>query len=536
MNHLTAKQKVTIMIAIMTAMFFSAINQTIIGVAMPRIISRLGGMDYYTWVITIYLLTMAVATILVGKLSDIYGRKPFLLAGIGIFMVGAFLSGFSSTIFQLIIFRGITGIGGGIIMSTAFTAVGDLYLPRERAKWTGAMSGIFGVSSVLGPMMGGYIVDHLDWHWVFWIFLPLGFVAFVLIAKLFPKVAKREGESIDYFGSLFLTVTIVSLLLAFSLAGEGVGKYGWSSWQIIGLFALTILALIAFIITESKVKTPVLPLSLFKNDIVTISNIAGFLLGAGMMGIMIYTPFFIQGVKGISPSGSGYIMMPMSITMVFATTFSGGFMTKTGKYKGLAIIGLAIGAVGIFLMSYITINTSVALIILYLCIVGIGLGLSMPVFSLTVQNAVSLRQLGVASASSQLFRSLGNTVGIGIFGAVMSSVMVKKMTSAFSGQTDGGLSNLPPEEAGKIGQLMNPEILLDTPRLEQVKASIPADIQPIAEQLVGTVKGVFSEALTTTFFVAACIMVAGAIVAVFLRAIPLVSANDSSNAKIENKK
>lgn len=229
-------------------------------------------------------------------------------------------------------------------------------------------------------------------------------------------------------------------------------------------------------------------------------------------------------------------MMPMSITMVFATTFSGGFMTKTGKYKGLAIIGLAIGAVGIFLMSYITINTSVALIILYLCIVGIGLGLSMPVFSLTVQNAVSLRQLGVASASSQLFRSLGNTVGIGIFGAVMSSVMVKKMTSAFSGQTDGGLSNLPPEEAGKIGQLMNPEILLDTPRLEQVKASIPADIQPIAEQLVGTVKGVFSEALTTTFFVAACIMVAGAIVAVFLRAIPLVSANDSSNAKIENKK
>lgn len=536
MNHLTAKQKVTIMIAIMTAMFFSAINQTIIGVAMPRIISRLGGMDYYTWVITIYLLTMAVATILVGKLSDIYGRKPFLLAGIGIFMVGAFLSGFSSTIFQLIIFRGITGIGGGVIMSTAFTAVGDLYLPRERAKWTGAMSGIFGVSSVLGPLMGGYIVDHLDWHWVFWIFLPLGVVAFVLIAKLFPKVPRREGESIDYFGSLFLTVTIVSLLLAFSLAGEGVSKYAWSSWQIIGLFALTIIALIAFIITESKVKTPVLPLSLFKNDIVTMSNIAGFLLGAGMMGIMIYTPFFIQGVKGISPSGSGYIMMPMSITMVFATTFAGGFMTKTGKYKGLAIIGLAIGAIGIFLMSFITINTPVALLITYLCIVGIGLGLSMPVFSLTVQNAVSLRQLGVASASSQLFRSLGNTVGIGIFGAIMSSVMTKKMTSEFSGQGDGALSTLAPEEAEKIGQLMNPEILLDVPRLEKLKASLPADIQPIAEQLVGTVKGIFSEAITTTFFVAACIMVAGVIVAVFLRAIPLVSANDPSPAKQQTEK
>ncbi|MGG0643015.1 MDR family MFS transporter [Sporosarcina gallistercoris] len=536
MNHLTAKQKVTIMIAIMTAMFFSAINQTIIGVAMPRIISRLGGMDYYTWVITIYLLTMAVATILVGKLSDIYGRKPFLLAGIAIFMVGAFLSGFSSTIFQLIVFRGITGIGGGIIMSTAFTAVGDLYLPRERAKWTGAMSGIFGISSVLGPLMGGYIVDHLDWHWVFWIFLPLGLVAFVLIAKLFPKVAPREGESIDYLGSLFLTVTIVSLLMAFSLAGEGVGKYAWGSWQIMGLFCLTILSLIVFIITESKVKTPVLPLTLFKNDIVTMSNIAGFLLGAGMMGVMIYTPFFIQGVKGISPSGSGYIMMPMSIAMVFATTFAGSYMTKTGKYKGLAVLGLAIGAIGIFLMSFITIHTSVALLITYLCIVGIGLGLSMPVFSLTVQNAVDLRQLGVASASSQLFRSLGNTVGIGIFGAVMNSIMSKKMMSQFSGDSEGMLSSLPTEEAGKIGQLMNPEILLDTPRLKELKASLPVDIQPIAEQLIGTVKGIFSEAITTTFFVAACIMVAGAIVAVFLRAIPLVSANDAFPDTHKNEK
>ncbi|WJY28359.1 MDR family MFS transporter [Sporosarcina trichiuri] len=526
MNHLTDKQKVTIMLAIMAAMFFSAINQTIIGVAMPRIIARLGGMDYYTWVITIYLLTMAVATILVGKLSDIYGRKPFLLAGIGFFMVGAFLSGLSNDIFQLIVYRGITGLGGGMIMSTAFTAVGDLYLPRERAKWTGAMSGIFGISSVLGPLMGGYIVDHLDWHWVFWVFLPLGLIAFVLIAKLFPKVPRREGESIDYLGSFFLTVTIVSLLMAFSLAGEGPGKFAWYSWQIIGLFGLTVIALIAFMITESKVKTPVLPLSLFKNDIVTMSNIAGFLLGAGMMGIMIYTPFFIQGVKGISPSGSGYIMMPMSIAMVFATTFAGSFMTKTGKYKGLAITGLLIGAAGIFAMSSVSIDTPIALMIAYLCVVGIGLGLSMPVFSLTVQNAVSLSQLGVASASSQLFRSLGNTVGIGVFGAVMSSVLAKKMTARFSGQ-ESGMGNLPSEQSGKLGQLMDPQLLLDAPKLKELQASLPADLQPVASQLVSTIKGVFSDALTTTFFVAACIMVAGAVIAIFLRAIPLVSAQDA---------
>ncbi|AXI00586.1 MFS transporter [Sporosarcina sp. PTS2304] len=527
MNHLNDKQKVTIMIAIMTAMFFSAINQTIIGVAMPRIIATLGGLDYYTWVITIYLLTMAVATILVGKLSDIYGRKPFLLGGIGIFVIGAFLSGLSTDIFQLIIYRGITGIGAGMIMSTAFTAVGDLYLPRERAKWTGLMSGIFGISSVLGPLMGGYIVDHLDWHWVFWVFLPLGVIAFAMIFKLFPKVPRREGESIDYFGSFFLTVTIVALLLAFSLAGEGAGKFAWSSWEIIGLFGLTVVSLVAFIITETKVKTPVLPLSLFKNDIVTISNLAGFLLGMGMMGVMIYAPFFIQGAKGISPSGSGFIMMPMSIVMVFATTFAGGYMTKVGKYKGLAIAGLSITAIGIFLLSTISISTPIYLMIIYLCIIGIGLGASMPVFSLTVQNAVSLRQLGVASASSQLFRSLGNTMGIGILGAVMSSQMATKMKALFTGNEMGAISQLPPEQAKQLTALADPELLLDQPALDNIQAGLPVELQSAAADMIAAVKDVFSDALTTTFFVGACIMVVAVIVAFFLRAIPLVSAMDT---------
>src|SRR5699024_6099504 len=213
-----------------------------------------------------HLLTMAVASVLVGKLSDIFGRKPFILAGIGLFTTGALLSGFSINIFYLITFRGITGLGAGIIMSTSFTAVGDLYLPRERARWTGLMSGIFGVASVLGPLMGGYIVDHLNWQWVFWFFLPLGIVAFVMIASLFPKVPRRKGETIDWFGSAFLTVTVVALLLAFSLAGSGPGEYAWTSWQILGLFGLTLFSLAAFIITETKVNSPVLPLPLFKND------------------------------------------------------------------------------------------------------------------------------------------------------------------------------------------------------------------------------------------------------------------------------
>ncbi len=526
MTHLTDKKKITIMIAIMVGVFFSAINQTIIGVAMPRIIATLGGLDYYTWVITIYLLTMAVASVLVGKLSDIYGRKPFILTGIGLFTVGALFSGFAANIFQLIIFRGITGFGAGIIMSTSFTAIGDLYLPRERARWTGLLSGMFGIASVLGPLVGGYIVDHLNWQWVFWVFLPLGVVAFIMIAALFPKVPRREGESIDYLGSTFLTFTIVALLLAFSLAGSGPGEYAWTSWQILGLFSATILGLIAFIITQTKVKSPVLPLSLFRNDIVTLSNIALFLLSAGMLGVMIYAPFFIQGVKGISPSGSGYMMMPMSVVMVFATAFAGQYMTKTGKYKGMAIIGLSTATIGIFLLSLISVNTPVYLMIIFLMIIGIGLGVSMPVFSLTVQNAVPLRELGVASASSQLFRNLGNTIGIGVLGSVMSSRMATRMADMFAGNQGAEQSQLSPEQAEQIGGLMNPEVLLDQPKLEQIQQQMPADLLPFANQMIDMVRDVFSDALTTTFFAGAIIMFLGMSVAFFIRAIPLVSEKD----------
>lgn len=529
MDNLTDRKKVIIMIAIMVAVFFSAINQTIIGVAMPRIIATLGGLDYYTWVITIYLLTMAVASVLVGKLSDIYGRKPFILAGIGLFTVGALLSGFATDIFQLIVFRGITGFGAGIIMSTSFTAVGDLYLPRERARWTGLMSGIFGIASVLGPLMGGYIVDHLNWQWVFWVFLPLGIVAFIMIAMLFPKVPRREGESIDYLGSAFLTITIVALLLAFSLAGSGPGEYAWTSWQIIGLFGLTIIGLIAFIITETKVKTPVLPLELFKNDIVTFSNIALFLLSAGMMGVMIYAPFFIQGVKEISPSGSGYMMMPMSVVMVIATAFTGNYMTKTGKYKGVAITGMSTAAVGIFCMYLISAGTPVYLMLIFLSIIGVGLGLSMPVFSLTVQNAVPLRELGVASASSQLFRNLGNTIGVGILGSVMSSRMATRMTDVFAGEQGADQSQIPPEQAEQFGELMNPEVLLDHPKLAEIKANMSEDVLPFANEMIESIRDVFSDALTTTFLAGAIIMLVGVIAAMFVRAIPLVSAKDKND-------
>ncbi|NGP56863.1 MFS transporter [Paenibacillus thiaminolyticus] len=527
MEHLSEKRKLTIMIAIMAAMFFSAINQTIIGVAMPRIIAKLGGMDYYTWAITIYLLTSTVATVLVGKLSDIYGRKPFILTGIALFMLGAFLCGFSADIFQLIAFRGIQGMGAGIIMSTAFTAVGDLYAPRERAKWMGIMSGVFGLSSVLGPPLGGYLVDHLDWRWVFWMFLPLGIIAFFMIISLFPKVERKVGESIDYWGSVFLTTTIVPLLLAFSWAGDGAGKYAWGSWQIIGLFSATLVSLIIFILVEMKVKSPVLPLSLFRNGIVTVSNLAGFVLNAGMMGAIIYVPFFVQGVKGISPTYSGYVTMPMSVVMILCTAFIGQFISKTGKYKKMAIGGLLIMTFGMVLLHFMTPDTAIYITIIYMCIVGLGLGISMPVFSLTIQNAVEPQQLGVATASSQLFRSLGGTIGIAVMGTVMNSHMTSKMTElgAASGAA-GGQMQIDPKYAESLKEVMNPQTLLDQPKLESIISQLPPELQMMVDNLVHMVREALSYGVTSTFLTGAIVTAVAVILTFFLKEIPLRSAKD----------
>ncbi|MCP1309920.1 MDR family MFS transporter [Paenibacillus tyrfis] len=525
MEHLSYKRKITIMIAIIAAMFFSAINQTIVGTALPRIIAKLGGMDYYTWVITIYLLTSTIATVLVGKLSDIYGRKPFILTGIVLFMIGAFMAGTSVDIFQLITYRGIQGVGAGIIMATAFTAVGDLFAPRERGKWSGIMMSVFGFASVVGPALGGYIVDHLEWHWVFWIFLPLGIVAFIMILTMFPKVERKPSESIDYFGSLFLTLTIVPMLLAFSWAGT---KYAWGSSQIVGLFACTLAALVIFIWVESRVKSPVLPLSLFKNGIVTISNVIGFIMNAGMMGALMYTPFFVQGVMGISPTYSGYVTMPMSIGMVVTSAISGQLITKTGKYKRIAIIGIIIMVIGMMIMHYM--NT-ISVTVLSMIVFGFGLGLGMPVFSLTVQNAVSPKDLGVATASSQLFRNLGGTIGIAVMGTIMSTGMTNKLQELLASGRGVDLSKLDPKVAEKLAAFHNPQMLLDQPKLAQIQAALPPELQTVFGRMIDSLREALSYSLANVFLAGAALLVVALVLTFFLKEIPLRTGSGGQGPK-----
>lgn len=519
MEHLSSKRKLSIMIAIMAAMLFAAINQTITSTAMPRIISILDGMDYYTWTINIYLLTSTIATVLVGKLSDMFGRKPFLLAGILLFMIGAFLTGTSDNVYQFIIYRGIQGFGAGIIQSTAFTAVGDLFPPRERGKWMGLMMAVFGFSSVLGPSLGGFLIDNLDWHWLFWIFLPLGIVAFIMILTLFPKAKRGESTSIDYLGSLLMTTTIVPLLLAFTWAGT---EYDWGSSQILGLLGGTVVSALLFVFVESKAKNPILPLHLFKNSVVTISNIIGFIMNFGMMGAMIYLSFFVQGVLGISATYAGYVTMPMSIVMVVASAITGQKMAKKGKYKRYALIGIPIMIAGMTIMVFMH---NVPMAVLSMIVFGLGLGLGMPVFSLATQNAVSHKDLGVATASSQLFRNLGGTIGIAVMGTVMSNSLTKNLKEALQSSSAPDFTKMDPKLAEQMLSFANPQALMNKPMLEQTQASMPADVQPIFTQMIDGIRDALGQTLSTVFLTGTIVLVVAFVLVFFLKELPLRTSN-----------
>ncbi|MFD1735227.1 MDR family MFS transporter [Bacillus salitolerans] len=521
MEHLDTKKKITIMIAIMSAMLFAALNQTIVGTALPRIVSDLGGIEYFNWVFTIFMLASSVTAILVGKLSDIYGRKPFILIGIGVFILGSLLCGTATSIIYLIVYRGIQGLGAGMIMSTAFTAVGDLFSPRERGRWQGLMGAVFGLASVFGPTLGGWIVDHTHWKWVFWVFLPFGIIAFILIMSLFPSVERKPSQKVDYIGSILISAIIVPLLLAFSWAGT---QYEWTSPLIIGLFIASIISLLLFIQVERRVQNPVLPLDLFKNDIFSLSNAVGFILGAGMFGTIMYMPFFIQGVIGTSATASGLIMMPMTLSMVVSSSIIGQFITKTGKYKAFAIGGLMLMAIGMFLMSIMSTDTSNMTAVLNMIIVGFGLGACFPVFTLTVQNAVSQSNLGVATASTQLFRQIGGTVGVAILGTVMASRMESRLKESVA-SLPGGMTSMPKE----FESLSDPQLLMNPDQLAEIKMKVPSEMQSIFEEMLTFLRDALSYSLTGLFLIGAIMMVVAVILTFFLREIPLRQSNKDEN-------
>jgi EmrB/QacA subfamily drug resistance transporter len=527
METLHSKKKITIMFSIMAALLFSSLNQTIVGTVLPKIISELGGINYFSWVFTIFMLSSSITGVLVGKLSDIYGRKPFLLIGLIIFMIGSLLAGTSGTMIQLIIYRGIQGLGAGMIISTSFASVGDLFSPRERGRWQGLLSAVFGLSSILGPTIGGWIVDYSDWHWVFWIFLPFGVIAFILIFFLMPSVKRKSNEKIDYYGSLFLSIFLITLLLLFSSGGNA---FSWVSLYSMILITISIISIVLFIITERKVKSPVIPLCLFKNKEFTMTNFINFTVGIAMFGSIMYTPFFIQGVQGTTATTSGVIMMPMTLSLVLASAISGQILTKTGRYKGLLIFGLFLLLLGVYFKSTMTANSTITLVVIYNIITGLGLGTAFPILLISVQNATSDKLLGVATSSVQLFRQIGGTIGVALFGTLLTSRMENEMNNVIEKKLL--LEKFSNEKASLIvSKVSNPQILLNQEKLKAFIGTVPPDIKPAVNELLLISKQALSNSITYVFLICTLIIAIALIIVFFIKELPLRGNSNTPDEK-----
>lgn len=404
--------------AVLTGMFLSALDQTIVSTALPTIVGELGGLQHLSWVITAYLLTSTASMPLYGKLSDLYGRKLLFQAAIAIFLVGSLLSGAARSMDQLIIFRGVQGLGAGGIMTMAQAIIGDIVSPRDRGRYTGYMGGVFALSSVIGPLLGGLFTDQLSWRWVFFINIPVGGVALVVTAVVLHIPFTRRPHQIDYLGSALMVAGISALLLVTTWGGN---EYGWLSPVIIGLAVAGVLSLLFFVLQERRAPEPLLPLRLFRERVFTVGNVMGFVVGLAMFGALAFLPVYMQVVKGASATESGLRLIPMMLGLIGASIGSGRMISSTGRYRIYPIIGTALVAVGLYLLSRLTVDSSTAEVSLYMLVLGIGVGLVMQVVVLAIQNSVDYADLGVATAGANLFRSLGSAFGVAIFGSILNN-------------------------------------------------------------------------------------------------------------------
>src|SRR5579883_2135135 len=411
------------MLGVLMVMLLASLDQTIVSTAMPRVIADLQGFDRYTWVSTAYLLTSTVVVPIYGKLSDLIGRKPIFLFGVVIFLIGSALSGASQSMNELIAFRAFQGIGAGALMPIAIAIVGDLFTPRERGKWQGVTGAVFGLSSIVGPTLGGWITQNSTWRWVFYVNLPIGIMAMIVLIFLMPTLrSSHVGKvAIDYVGAALLVLGTVPLLLGFTWAGT---QYDWLSVQIIGLFAVAVVALAAFIIYEAMLERrggePIIAPSLFKNSIFSVSTIVTMIFGMGLFGSIFFIPLFVQGVVGVSATNSGLLLTPLMLTSIIGSVVSGQLVSRIGKYKWVAIVGMIISIVGSWMLVQLNVHSTNADVIWAMLVLGLGMGFGMSLYTLIVQNALP-RKIGEATSALTFFRSIGGTIGLAAMGSVMTS-------------------------------------------------------------------------------------------------------------------
>jgi EmrB/QacA subfamily drug resistance transporter len=420
---LDRRAKMEILGAILLALFLGALDQTVVGTALPKIVTDLGGNNLYTWVVTIYLLTSTITVPFYGKLSDLYGRRPLLMIGIGLFLLGSALSGLSQNMTQLIIFRGIQGLGAGALFPIALAVIGDLFTPAERGKYQGLFGAVFGVSFIVGPFLGGFLTDNVSWHWVFYVNLPLGIISLFVIWRLLPTI-KRAGASrnIDYLGALLFTIAISLILVGLTnkIDQATFTIHDWTEFSVGGLIGIGAILTAIFLFVESRAKEPIIPLDLWRNRTYTSSMVATFLVSFGFFGAIIFLPRWFQVVRGESATASGYLTFPLLVGLIGSSIISGQIVARTGRYKAVVLVSIALMAVGLGLMTQLSADTNFLVLFAWMFIAGVGIGPTLAVFTIIVQNAVSFQKLGVATSNLTFFRQIGGSVGLAIAGTLFA--------------------------------------------------------------------------------------------------------------------
>ncbi|WP_405481544.1 DHA2 family efflux MFS transporter permease subunit [Streptomyces sp. NBC_00009] len=476
--------------ALLLGMLLAALDQTIVSTALPTIVSDLGGLEHLSWVVTAYLLASTAATPLWGKLGDQYGRKKLFQIAIVIFLISSALCGMAQNMPQLIGFRALQGVGGGGLMVLSMAIVGDIVPPRDRGRYQGLFGAVFGATSVLGPLLGGLFTEHLSWRWVFYVNLPIGVVALVVIATTLHIPVRSAKHTIDYLGTFLIASVATCLVLVASLGGT---TWDWDSAQIIGLAVLGVGLAVVFVQVEQRAAEPVLPLKLFRIRTFTLSAVISFVVGFAMFGAMTYLPTFLQVVQGVSPTMSGVHMLPMVIGLLLSSTASGQIVSRTGRWKVFPVVGTGVTALGLLLLHQLDENSSTGEMSAYFFVFGLGLGLVMQVLVLIVQNAVSYEDLGVATSGATFFRSIGASFGVAIFGTIFASRLGDKLTDALAGRS------LPPG--------------VDVSALQ----SDPRGIGGLPPAVRGPVLHAFSSSITDVFLYAAPVALVAFVLAWFLR-------------------
>ena len=518
---LDRRQLILALAGVLLCILVAALDQTIVGTALPHIVTELNGFDRYSWVVTAYLLTATCVIPIAGKLSDQYGRKPILIFGVIVFVLASALSGRAATMNELIIFRGLQGIGAGALQSGAFSSIGDLFTPQERGRWQGVIAATFGLASIFGPSLGGWITDNPGWRWVFYVNLPVGAIALVTLLIGFPATGARRGaRRIDWIGVATIVAAVVPLLVALTWAGS---SYPWASPQVIGSLALSLVMAIAFAFVESRVAEPLLPLDLFRNQIFTAAFLASFFIGPLLLGLGVYLPLFVQGVLNQSATSSGAVITPLTMGAVVTNVVGGQIISRTGRYQLVALFGLFVCGIGMLLMLGMGANTDNVALVRNMIITGLGLGFVLPVYTVAVQNALPYSRLGVVTSSVQFSRSIGSTVGISVLGTIVTNVYA----SSFIAAQSPALRRVLAAGAAQGHSAPNDPLVLLSPGVEDkillgFKQFLgPQAGQALFDQFLTAVRSGLLDGVHASFIALLVMAIAGFITSIFLKEIPL---------------